>query len=49
MLVCTGCAAAYTGTERAVIMKAIAAKVREVKPTLATMEATNAGKPFPEV
>jgi hypothetical protein len=30
-------------------MKAIAAKVRDVKPTLATMEATNAGKPFPEV
>jgi hypothetical protein len=32
-----------------VIMKEIAAKVREAKPTLATMEATNAGKPFPEV
>ena len=29
-------------------MRAIATRVRECKPALATLEATNAGKPFPE-
>jgi acyl-CoA reductase-like NAD-dependent aldehyde dehydrogenase len=32
-----------------VILRAIAARVRELKPELARIEATNAGKPFPEV
>ncbi|KAG5181252.1 betaine aldehyde dehydrogenase [Tribonema minus] len=37
-----------TGAQRAATMRAIAARVRDAKPTLARMEATNAGKPFPE-
>lgn len=37
-----------TGAERAKYMKAIAARVRELKPELAKLEAINAGKPYPE-